>query len=249
MSILTGTFKRLMDVFFSLFGLLVFSFPLVVVIFLIWRHDFRSPFYISARVGKNEKPFKIVKLRTMEINADKKGGDSTAVNDSRITPIGHFIRRYKLDEITQLWNVLKGDMSLVGPRPNVKSETDIYTNTEKELLSIKPGITDFASIVFSDEGEILSGKANPDIAYNQLIRPGKSALGLFYIKNTKIHIDIIILVITVLSIVSRSSALRINASVLKNLKAPRDLISTAERKKKLFPKPPPGSNKIVTSRK
>ena len=249
MSIFTGAFKRLMDVFFSLFGLLVFSFPLVVVIFLIWRHDFKSPFYISIRMGKSEKPFKIVKLRTMVINADKKGVDSTAINDSRITPIGHFIRRYKLDEITQLWNVFKGDMSLVGPRPNVKSETDIYTSTEKELLSVKPGITDFASIVFSDEGEILSGKANPDIAYNQLIRPGKSALGLFYIKNAKIHIDIIILMITILSIISRSSALRINASVLKNLKAPRDLISTAERKKKLFPKPPPGSNKIVNSRK
>jgi lipopolysaccharide/colanic/teichoic acid biosynthesis glycosyltransferase len=249
MSILTVVFKRLMDVFFSFFGLIVFCLPLIVIIFLIWRHDFRTPFYISVRVGKNEKPIKIVKLRTMVINADKKGVDSTAINDSRIIPIGHFIRRYKLDEITQLWNVFKGDMSLVGPRPNVKSETDIYTNTEKELLSVKPGITDFASIVFSDEGEILSGKANPDIAYNQLIRPGKSALGLFYINNAKIHIDIIILMITVLSIISRSSALRINASVLKNLKAPRDLISTAERKKKLFPKPPPGSNKIVTSRK
>jgi lipopolysaccharide/colanic/teichoic acid biosynthesis glycosyltransferase len=238
-----------MDILFSSFGLLFFSLPLITAIFLIWRHDFKSPFYVSIRVGKDAKPFKIVKLRTMVVNAHKKGVDSTAINDSRITPVGHLIRRYKLDEITQLWNVLKGDMSLVGPRPNVKSETDIYTSTEKKLLSVKPGITDFASIVFSDEGEILSGKENPDIAYNQLIRPGKSALGLFYIKNSKIHIDIIILMITILSIVSRSSALRINASVLKNLKAPLELITTAERKKKLFPKPPPGSNKIVTSRK
>ena len=249
MRILTVVFKRLMDVLFSLFGLIVFCLPLIVVIFLIWRQDFKSPFYISVRVGKNEKLFRIVKLRTMVINADKKGVDSTAINDSRITPIGHLIRRYKLDEITQLWNVFKGDMSLVGPRPNVKSETDIYTNTEKELLSVKPGITDFASIVFADEGEILSGKENPDIAYNQLIRPGKSALGLFYIKNSKIHIDIIILMITILSIVSRSSALKINAAVLRHLKAPSDLISVAERKEKLFPKPPPGANKIVTSRK
>ena len=249
MNILNAIFKRIMDIAFSILGLLVFSLPLIITIFLIWRHDFKSPFYVSIRVGKDEKPFKIVKLRTMIVNADKKGVDSTATTDSRITPIGHFVRRYKLDEITQLWNVLKGDMSLVGPRPNVKSETDIYTSTEKKLLSVKPGITDFASIVFSDEGEILAGKANPDIAYNQLIRPGKSSLGLFYIKNRSLFIDVVILVVTILSIFSRSTSLRINAFVLKKLEAPAELITTAKRKKKLFPKPPPGSNKIVRTRK
>jgi lipopolysaccharide/colanic/teichoic acid biosynthesis glycosyltransferase len=111
-------------------------------------------------------------------NADQSGVDSTGAADRRITPVGHFIRRYKLDEITQLWNVLKGDMSLVGPRPNVQRETDMYTGIERRLLSVKPGITDFSSIVFSDEGDILKDHADPDIAYNQLIRPGKSALGL-----------------------------------------------------------------------
>ena len=249
MNILNAIFKRIMDIVFSILGLLVFSLPLIITIFLIWRHDFKSPFYVSIRVGKDEKPFKIVKLRTMIVNADIKGVDSTATTDSRITPVGHFVRRYKLDEITQLWNVLKGDMSLVGPRPNVKSETDIYTSTEKKLLSVKPGITDFASIVFSDEGEILAGKANPDIAYNQLIRPGKSSLGLFYIKNRSLFIDVVILVVTILSIFSRSTSLRINAFVLKKLEAPAELITTAKRKKKLFPKPPPGSNKIVRTRK
>jgi len=249
MNIINAIFKRIMDIAFSILGLLVFSLPLIITIFLIWRHDFKSPFYVSIRVGKDEKPFKIIKLRTMIVNADKKGVDSTATTDSRITPIGHFVRRYKLDEITQLWNVLKGDMSLVGPRPNVKSETDIYTSTEKKLLSVKPGITDFASIVFSDEGEILAGKANPDIAYNQLIRPGKSSLGLFYIKKRSLYIDVAILVVTILSIFSRSTSLRINAFVLKKLKAPAELITTAKRKKELFPKPPPGSNKIVRTRK
>jgi lipopolysaccharide/colanic/teichoic acid biosynthesis glycosyltransferase len=246
---LTSFFKRIMDILFSIFGLLFFSLPLITAIFLIWRNDFKSPFYVSIRVGKDEKPFEIIKLRTMVVNAQKKGVDSTAINDSRITPIGHLMRKYKLDEITQLWNVLKGDMSLVGPRPNVKSETDIYTSTEKKLLSVKPGITDFASIVFADEGEILAGKANPDIAYNQLIRPGKSALGLFYIKNQSIKIDIIILVVTTLSIFSRSMSLKINALILRKLKAPAELITTAKRKKELFPKPPPGSNKIVRTRK
>jgi lipopolysaccharide/colanic/teichoic acid biosynthesis glycosyltransferase len=108
----------------------------------------------------------------------------------RITPVGQFIRGYKLDELTQLWNVLKGEMSLVGPRPNVKRETDLYTKVEKDLLTVKPGITDFASIVFSDEGEILSGQSDPDVSYNQLIRPGKSRLGLFYIKVRSIKTDI-----------------------------------------------------------
>ena len=249
MRIFAAFIKRLMDIFFSVFSLLIFSLPLITVICLIWSHDFKSPFYISTRIGKDGNSFKIIKLRSMVINADSKGIDSTSINDSRITPIGHFIRKYKLDEITQLWNVLKGDMSLVGPRPNVKAETDIYTTIERQLLSVKPGVTDFASIVFSDEGEILADKANPDIAYNQLIRPGKSALGLFYIRNKRIYLDIIILVLTILSIFSRSTALKVIAYVLKKLKAPSDLIATAKRDKKLFPKPPPGSDKIVKSRK
>jgi lipopolysaccharide/colanic/teichoic acid biosynthesis glycosyltransferase len=122
-SILTSFFKRIIDILFSSFGLLFFSLPLITAIFLIWRHDFKSPFYVSIRVGKDEKPFKIIKLRTMVVNAHKKGVDSTAKNDSRITPVGHFIRRYKLDEITQLWNVLKGDMSLVGPLPKIDNIT------------------------------------------------------------------------------------------------------------------------------
>lgn len=249
MRIFTAFIKRLMDIFFSVFSLLIFCLPLITVIFLIWSHDFKSPFYISTRIGKDGKPFKIIKLRSMVINADKQGIDSTSINDNRITPIGNLIRKYKLDEIPQLWNVLKGDMSLVGPRPNVKSETDIYTNIERQLLSVKPGVTDFASIVFSDEGEILANKANPDIVYNQLIRPGKSALGLFYIRNKRIYLDIIILILTILSIFSRSTALKVNAYVLMRLNAPSDLVATAKRDKKLFPKPPPGSDKIVRTRK
>jgi lipopolysaccharide/colanic/teichoic acid biosynthesis glycosyltransferase len=241
--------KRLIDVVLSFFGLIVFSLPLIALIFIIWIKDYESPFYISKRVGKHGKIFKIIKLRTMVINADKLGGDSTSTNDNRITQIGHVIRRYKLDEITQLWNVLKGDMSLVGPRPNVESETKIYTNLERNLLSVKPGITDFASIVFSDEGEILAGKNNPDIAYNQLIRPGKSELGLFYIKNMGFSIDLVILFTTFISIFSRSLALKVNASVIKHLNAPSHLIDLSMRMIELSPKPPPGSNRIVKSRK
>ena len=111
--------KRLLDICVSLIGLLALSPVLLPVIFLVWRQDGHSPFYIAPRVGKGERIFRMVKLRSMVINADKSGVDSTSGNDSRITAVGHFIRRYKLDELTELWNVLLGDMSLVGPRPNV----------------------------------------------------------------------------------------------------------------------------------
>lgn len=240
--------KRIFDVIASLFGLLLFSPLLIFVTLLIYIQDLKSPFYISSRVGKNEKYFKIIKLRSMVINADKKGVDSTASNDERITRIGRFIHRYKLDELSQLWNVIKGDMSLVGPRPNVKRETDIYTFKEKELLTVKPGITDFASIVFADEGEILAGFPNPDISYNQLIRPGKSELGLFYILHQSFLLDLSILFLTVISIFSRESSLIITTSILKKLGAKIELVELASRKKPLIPMPPPGATKIVTTR-
>ena len=245
---ISHAFKRGFDIIASLFGLLIFSPLLSLFTLLIWLQDFKSPFYISNRVGKNEKIFKIIKLRSMVINADKKGIDSTSLNDERITRIGHFIRSYKLDELSQLWNVFKGDMSLVGPRPNVKRETDIYTSTERELLSVKPGITDFASIVFADEGEILSGVKDPDISYNQLIRPGKSELGLFYISHQSFLLDIFILILTVITIFSRAKSLSLLTYTLKKLGAKTELVELAGRKKPLVPMPPPGASKIVTTR-
>ena len=173
--------KRLFDIFVSLFGLLLLLPILIVFMYLIYRHDKASPFYMAPRMGKRNITFKIIKLRSMVSDADKSGVNSTSNDDIRITPIGQKIRRYKLDELTQLWNVLIGDMSLVGPRPQVKVDTDLYTSIERKLLSVQPGITDFSSIVFSDEGDILEGKINPDLTYNQLIRPWKSRLGLIYI--------------------------------------------------------------------
>lgn len=240
--------KRLIDVVSAFFGLLVTSPILLPVMYLVWRQDKHSPFYVAERVGKDFKPFKMVKLRSMIKNADSSGVDSTSVNDMRITPIGQFIRRYKLDELTQLWNVLIGDMSLVGPRPNVKREVDMYTTEEKKLLILKPGITDFASIVFSDEGDILSEYNDPDLAYNQLIRPGKSLLGLFYINSRKLWVDFLLLFITVLAVVSRVHALRLNTRLIKYLGAPTGIALLASRSEPLSPMPPPGTDKIVTSR-
>lgn len=241
--------KRIMDILFSFLGLMFSSPILLPVMFLVWKQDKHSPFYVAERVGKDFKPFKMVKLRSMIKNADNSGVDSTSIKDVRITPVGQFIRKYKLDELTQLWNVLRGEMSLVGPRPNVKRETDLYSREERLLLSSKPGITDFASIVFSDEGEILSDQKDPDVAYNQLIRPGKSRLGLFYLEARNLGTDIALLFLTVIAVLSRQKALMLNARYLGLIGAPVDLVKIALRDTPLIPSPPPGMNSIVTSRR
>lgn len=240
--------KRLFDIVLSSLGLVIASPVLLPVMFLVWKQDGHSPFYVAPRVGKGGKNFKMVKLRSMVVNADKTGVDSTGANDQRITKVGHFIRRFKLDELTQLWNVLFGDMSLVGPRPNVQRETDLYTEQERRLLSVRPGITDFASIVFSDEGDILKDAIDPDIAYNQLIRPGKGYLGLFYIDHSNLWLDIQLCFYTVIAIFSKQTALNGICSILKSMNAEKSLVFLASRSETLRPMPPPGGDKIVTSR-
>jgi lipopolysaccharide/colanic/teichoic acid biosynthesis glycosyltransferase len=240
--------KRIFDIVAAATGLLLSAPILVPVILLVWLQDGRSPFYVAARTGLDKKPFRMVKLRSMVVDADKSGVDSTGASDRRITPVGHFIRRFKLDELPQLWNVLKGEMSLVGPRPNVKRETDLYTTDEEKLLSVKPGVTDFASIVFADEGQILANRADPDLAYNQLIRPGKSRLGIFYVGHRSIRVDIQLCALTALAVVSRPRALRGVARLLGDLGADRSLIELAERRRPLVPMPPPGADAVVTSR-
>jgi lipopolysaccharide/colanic/teichoic acid biosynthesis glycosyltransferase len=240
--------KRIFDIILSLFGLILFSLPLIVISLIVWLQDFGSPLYISERIGKNGKPFKIFKLRSMIKNASSFGVDSTASNDKRITPIGHLIRKFKLDELTQLLNVFLGQMSLVGPRPNVLSETKLYTNEERKILTVKPGITDFASIVFSDEGEILAGKSDPDLAYNQLIRPWKSRLAILYKDLSSFRIDLTLIIITLVSLFSREKALEMIVRLLTKLHAENEIIIVSSRKIALTPYPPPGSDKIVTTR-
>lgn len=236
---------RIFDIFFSIFGLIFISPLILIFILLIYFQDKASPFYIAPRVGKNKKIFYIIKLRSMKINADKTGVNSTSINDNRITKIGSIIRKYKLDEFTQLWNVLIGDMSLVGPRPNVLVDVDLYTNTENKLLEVKPGITDFSSIVFSDEGKILENKENPDLSYNQLIRPWKSRLGLIYIKHHSILLDLELIIFTVVALISKPMALRWVVKKLEKFNVDQKIIDVAKRDKELSPFPPPGSDKIV----
>jgi lipopolysaccharide/colanic/teichoic acid biosynthesis glycosyltransferase len=173
------------------------------------------------------------------VNADRTGVTSTSATDRRITPVGHFVRRVKLDEVVQLWNVLTGDMSLVGPRPNVRSGTDLYTAAERRLLSVRPGITDFASIVFADEGEILRGHPDADAAYDRLIRPWKSRLGLFYIDHRSVGLDIRLLFATAMALLSRAAALRVVSAGLARLGAPADLVRVALRVDELVPGTPP----------
>ena len=209
--------KRLFDIVLSVVGLIATGPVLVLSMLAIWLQDRRSPFYVAPRVGKGGKVFKMVKLRSMTVNADRSGIDSTSASDLRITSVGKFIRAYKLDELSQLWNVLKGDMSFVGPRPNVQRETDIYTPVERRLLSIRPGITDIASIVFSDENEILRDSEDPDIDYNQLIRPWKSRLGLLYVDNRSLFLDIRLIFLTAIAVISRERALEGMQKVLDSL--------------------------------
>jgi lipopolysaccharide/colanic/teichoic acid biosynthesis glycosyltransferase len=241
--------KRSLDIAISLIGLICFFPILLFVSILVWSNDKKSPFYVPPRVGKKGTIFYMVKLRSMVVNADKAGIDSTGNNDQRITPIGQIIRKYKLDELTQLWNVLLGDMSLVGPRPNVKAEVDLYTDVEKELLSVKPGITDFSSIVFSDEGKILENKEDPDLAYNQLIRPWKSRLGLIYIKQHSILLDMEIIVYTLVALISKRKALNWVSKKLENFEVDQDLVNISKRETELFAYPPPGSDCVIRSRK
>ena len=240
--------KRTFDIVISLLGLSILSPILWIFVILIWLQDFHSPFYVAPRVGRNGKLFRMVKLRSMVAYADKSGVDSTSTDDIRITWVGHIIRRYKLDEFSQLWNVLKGYLSLVGPRPNVQRDVALYTAEERHLIDIRPGITDISSIVFSDEGDILSGSDDPDLKYNQVIRPWKSRLGLLYVKKRWFFLDLQLIFLTVTAILSKKKALLGVQNILKQLKADNKLLDIASRQKALEPYPPPGSDKIVMNR-
>jgi lipopolysaccharide/colanic/teichoic acid biosynthesis glycosyltransferase len=190
----------------------------------------------------------MVKLRSMAVNADQNCVDSTAQDDARITRVGRAIRKLKLDELSQLWNVLKGDMSLVGPRPNVERDVRLYSDVERRLLDLRPGITDFASVVFADEGKILEGSDDPDLRYNQVIRPWKSRLGLHYVDCHNPWIDMKLIMTTLLNSFSRGRALGRIAELLEHTGADPDLIAVASRDRALEAAPPPGLSEIVRAR-
>jgi lipopolysaccharide/colanic/teichoic acid biosynthesis glycosyltransferase len=240
--------KRILDVTVAAFGLAASAPVLVPVLLATWAEDRHSPFYVANRVGRGGRPFRMVKVRSMRVGADKSGVDSTAANDRRITRVGSFVRRFKLDELPQLWNVLKGDMSLVGPRPNVERDVALYTEDEQRLLTVRPGITDLSSIVFSDEGEILTGAPDPDLDYNQRIRPYKSRLGLLLVDHDDVGLDLRIVGLTLVGAMSRRRALAGVVRILEGLRADAMLRRVAARREPLLPYPPPGATEVVRSR-
>ena len=179
---------RLFDLFFSFLGLILLS-PLLLLIALVVFID--SPgkiIYTQWRVGKNNRDFKLYKFRTMKINADKLGLITVGMKDPRITRSGAFVRKYKLDELPQLLNVFKGEMSLVGPRPEVRQYTEQYSLANQMIvLSVKPGITDLASIEYSKENELLSSVADPEKYYVDVVMPAKILLNLNFIENPSLN--------------------------------------------------------------
>lgn len=174
---------RLCDIVFSFFGLLFLS-PLFLIVALWIVIDDPGPvFYRQQRVGRYNKDFGLLKFRSMRVGADKMSLITIGDRDPRVTRAGYYIRKFKLDELPQLWNVLIGDMSLVGPRPEVRRYVDLYTEEQRQVLSVRPGITDYASIEYIDENKLLAQAADPDKTYIEEIMPAKIELNRRYINN------------------------------------------------------------------
>jgi lipopolysaccharide/colanic/teichoic acid biosynthesis glycosyltransferase len=204
--------------------------------------DRRSPIYVAMRVGRLGRRFRMYKVRTMRVDADAVKLYSTADGDARLLVAGRWIRRFKLDELPQFWNILAGDMSFVGPRPNVPAEVAMYTTEEQHLLDVRPGVTDFASIVFSDLSQILAGAPDPNREYNRLVRPWKSRLGLHYVRNRGLGVDLILVGLTAVSVLSRRTALAGVSRILRATGAASDLVAVAQRKSPIVAVPPPGAS-------
>lgn len=195
--------KRACDIAVASIGLVLLS-PLLLLLAVAIKVSSPGPvFYRGERIGRYGQPFRIFKFRSMVVDAEKLGGSSSGDDDPRITPIGRFMRKCKLDELPQLINVLLGDMSMVGPRPEVARFVAMYTPEERVILTIRPGITDWASLWNSDEGAILAGAEDPDQAYLELIRPTKIRLQLKYVEERSLRTDMRILVLTVLRLLQK----------------------------------------------
>jgi len=197
--------KRLFDFLAAAAGLVLLSPVLLWIAWKIRREGGGPIFFRGQRTGRYGCPFRIFKFRTMVVNADRIGPASTAGQDPRVTKIGARLRRHKMDELPQLLNVLKGEMSVVGPRPEVKQFTDMYTEEEKAILSVRPGITDWASIWHCDEAAVLAGHPDPDQAYLDLIRPTKIKLQLKYVQEASLLTDLRIIFLTFLTLVRPDS--------------------------------------------
>ena len=192
---------RLLDILASACGLIILS-PLFFILAIWIKSDSKGPvFYKQIRVGRDGKDFPLYKFRSMRVGADKKGLITVGGKDNRITKVGYIIRKYKLDELPQLLNVLKGDMSLVGPRPEVRKYVDLYTEEQRKVLSVRPGITDYASIEYVDENESLGKAEEPDKTYIEVIMPDKIKYNMKYINNRSVWEYLKVIFLTFKSIV------------------------------------------------
>ena len=193
---------RLLDIIFSILGIIVLL-PLFLIICLIIKADSKGGcFFIQERIGKGGKPFGILKFRTMRCGADADGLLTIGTHDRRITRVGSFLRKTKIDELPQLWNVLKGEMSIVGPRPEVEKYVLLYTEEQRRVLSVRPGITDYASIEYVNENEILSQASDPDRAYIEKVMPHKIKLSMRYLEHYCVSEYLKIIFLTLKKIIS-----------------------------------------------
>lgn len=188
--------KQFVDLLLSVIALLLLVPLFLVLAILIKLEDGGHIFYRGVRMGLYGKPFRIFKFRTMVVDAEKIGGPSTAADDPRVTRIGKWIRRFNLDELPQFINVLKGEMSIVGPRPEVPQYVAMFTDEERAILSLRPGITDWATLWIRDEGKILAGSEDPERTYMEKVWPEKHRLALEYVKNHSFWVDIEIMLKT-----------------------------------------------------
>lgn len=194
--------KRVMDILVSVIGLVLLSPFLLIISLAVGLSSRGGVFYLQTRVGKNNKDFKLFKFRTMLVDADKKGLLTVGGRDPRITNVGYYLRKYKADELPQLLNVLFGSMSLVGPRPEVRKYVDLYDTDQKKVLLVKPGITDFASLEYFSENELLAKSSDPEKTYTEEIMPAKLQLNKKYIAEAGVLTDLKIILRTLLRIIS-----------------------------------------------
>ena len=194
--------KRLFDILFSLFLLILLSPFFLIISLLIIIDNYGKVFFLQKRVGKNNIDFNLYKFRTMYTDSEKKGLLTVGEDDLRITKAGKFLRKYKLDELPQLLNVLRGSMSIVGPRPEVRKYVDLYNQQQMKVLNIKPGITDYASIEYSNENEILAMSTDPEKTYIEEIMPRKLEINIEYVKNHSLINDLKIILKTIGKIIS-----------------------------------------------
>ena len=188
--------KRIFDIIVSFIGLIIL-FPFFLIISILIVFDSKGGvFYKQVRVGRGNKDFELYKFRTMKVDADKKGLLTVGSKDNRITKIGYYLRKYKIDELPQLINVLNGSMSFVGPRPEVRKYVGLYSDEQKKVLSVRPGITDYASIEYFNENDMLAKSQNPEETYINEVMPAKLKLNLRYINNPSIGADIKIILKT-----------------------------------------------------